>query len=112
MFLVSLLELFALRWKSTPMGRIQSEVWGAEGQRQGGTDVSQEDRESDTKPEGGEGSERRKLGDLKMGRAETHTQRDTQLSHTLAPRGSPGRSCTTKPYPQSSLRNSRQGLDL
>lgn len=35
-------ELFALRWKSTSDGQNQSEVWGAEGQRQGGADVSQE----------------------------------------------------------------------
>lgn len=46
-----MMELFALRWKSTSDGQNQSEVWGAEGQRHGGADVNQEAWERESKPQ-------------------------------------------------------------
>lgn len=46
-----MMELFALRWKSTSNEQNQSEVWGAEEQRQEGADVNQEVWERESKPQ-------------------------------------------------------------
>lgn len=79
-------ELFVLRWKSTSNGQNQSKVWGAEGQRQGGADVSQEVWERESKPQKDVKVQRdRNLEIRRWEEAETHTQRDILLSHTPAP---------------------------